>query len=63
MIADFLIDPRFQGSPRIFVLLFENETERKLQITHYYSKVEIKYCNRMIDEKMQKIEKYSNWLI
>ena len=47
---DFLIDPIFQGVSRLFVLSFENESDRKVD-TGYYPKVEIKDYNVMIDEK------------
>ena len=46
----FLIDPIFQGVSRLFVLSFENESDRKVD-TGYYPKVEIKDYNVMIDEK------------
>ena len=39
---DFLIDPIFQGVNRSFVLLFENEYDRKVHIRYYLEKVEIK---------------------
>ena len=38
---DFLIDPSFQGVNRLFVLLFENEGDRKVHIEYYLLKVEI----------------------
>ena len=46
----FLIDPIFQGVSRLFVLSFENESDRKVD-TGYYPKLEIKDYNVMIDEK------------
>ena len=46
---DYLIDPSFQGVYRLFVLSFENSTDRTVQTGYYLSKVEIKGCNGMID--------------
>ena len=34
---------------RIFVLLFENRTDRKVNTKYYIPKVEIKYYNVIID--------------
>ena len=48
---DFLIDPSFQGVNRLFVLLFENEVDRKVHTGYYLPKVEIKDYNVMIDAK------------
>ena len=48
---DFLIDPSFQGVNRLFVLLFENEVDRKVHTGYYLRKVEIKDYNVMIDAK------------
>ena len=42
---------RFQGENRLFVLSFENESDRKEHIGYYLPKVEIKYYNVMTDEK------------
>ena len=47
----FLTDPSFQEVNRLFVLLFENEDARKVHTGYYLLKVEIKYCNVMIDRK------------
>ena len=38
----YLIDPSFQGVNRIFVLWFENRTDRELHIEYFLPKVEIK---------------------
>ena len=43
-----LVDPRFQGMKGIFVLSFENKSERS-HSNYYLSKVEIKDYNVMID--------------
>ena len=37
---NFLIDPSFQGVNWLFVLLFENEGDRKVHTGYYLSKVE-----------------------
>ena len=44
-----MINPRFQGVNRLFVLLFENEDDRTSHSTYYLPKVEIKDYNVMID--------------
>ena len=46
-----LVDPRFQGVNRLFVLSFENEDDRRSHSNYYLPKVEIKDCNIMIDGK------------
>ena len=46
---DYLIDPSFQGVNRIFVLSFENKTDRTGCTGYFLPKVEIKVCNIMID--------------
>ena len=46
---DYLIDPRFQGVKRIFILSFENKGNRTVHTGYYLPKVEIKYYNVMID--------------
>ena len=48
---DFLIDPSFQGVNRLFVLLFENEVDRKVHTGYYLPKAEIKDYIVMIDAK------------
>ena len=46
---NYLINPRFQGVNRLFVLSFENENDRTSHTTYYLPKVEIKDYNVMID--------------
>ena len=46
-----LINPSFQGVNILFVLSFENETDRTLHSTYYLPKTEIKDYNVMIDDK------------
>ena len=48
---NFLIDPRFQGVNRHFVLSHENENVRKVHTWYYLPTVEIKDYNVMIDGK------------
>ena len=48
---DFLIDPSLQGVYILFVLLFENEEDRKVRTKYNLPKVEIKNYNVMIDGK------------
>ena len=48
---DFLIDSSFQEVNKCFVLLFENEIDRKVYTWYYLPKVEIKDYNVMIDEQ------------
>ena len=45
----YLINPSFQRVNRLFVLLFENRTDRKVSTKYYIPKVEIKYYNVIID--------------
>ena len=49
--SNYLIDPSFQGVNRLFVLLFENESDREAHAGYYLPKVEIKDYNVMIDGK------------
>ena len=42
---NFLIDPSFQGVNWLFVLLFENEGDKKVHTGYYLPKVEIKDYN------------------
>ena len=42
---DFLINPRFQGVNRVFVLLFENKENRTVQTKYYLPLVETKDYN------------------
>ena len=44
-----LINPRFQGVNRLFVLSFDNENDRTSHSTYYLTKVGIKDYNVMID--------------
>ena len=46
---DFLIDPCFQGVNRLFVLSFENETQRRRYKQYYLPTAEIENYNVMID--------------
>ena len=46
---DYLINPRFQGANRLFVLAFENENGRTSHSTYYLPKVETKDFSVMID--------------
>ena len=45
----YLIDPRFQGVNRLFVLSFENTTGRTVHTKYYLPTVEIKDYNVLID--------------
>ena len=47
----YLINPSFQRVNRLFVLLFENRTDRKVNRKYYIPKVEIKDYNVVTDEK------------
>ena len=47
----YLINPNFQRVNRLFVLLFENRTDRKVNTKYYIPKVETKYYNVIIDGK------------
>ena len=46
-----LIEPSFQGVNRLFVLAFENDTQRTSNKRYYIPNVEIKDYNVMIEEK------------
>ena len=46
-----LVEPSFQGVNRLFVLAFENDTQRTNNKTYYLSNVEIKDYNFMIEGK------------
>ena len=39
---DYLIDPRFEGVNKLFILPFENTTDRTVQRKHYLPTLEIK---------------------
>ena len=47
----YLINPSFQRVNRLFVLLFENRTDRKVHTKYYIPKVEIKDFNVINDGK------------
>ena len=44
-----MIDPSFQGVNRLFVLSFENKTDRTVHTLYYFPKVEIKGYDVIID--------------
>ena len=46
---NYLIEPRFQGVNRIFVLAFEDDAQRKVHSGYYLPKVEINNYNVMIN--------------
>ena len=46
-----LIDPRFQGINRLFILAFENDDQRISNNSYYIPNLEIKDYNVMIDGK------------
>ena len=48
---NYLIDPTLTNVNRLFVLSFENETDRTSFSKYYVPKVEIKYFNVLIDGK------------
>ena len=48
---DYLIDPSFQGVNMLFVLSFENITDRTVHSGYYLPKVERKDYNVMIDRQ------------
>ena len=45
----YLIDPSFQGVNKIFVLSFENDTDRSVHTKYYFPKAETKDYNDMTD--------------
>ena len=47
----YLINPSFQAVTRVFILLFENQNDRRVLTGYYFPKVEIKDYNFMIDGK------------
>ena len=47
----FLIDPRFQGVNRLFLLSFENDNGQESHKQYYIQTVEIKDYYVMIDER------------
>ena len=44
-----MIEPSFQGVNRLFVLAFENETQRTSHSSYYLPNIELKDCNIMIN--------------
>ena len=48
-LLDYLTDPSFQEVNRLFVLWFENTTDRTAHTKHHLPTVEIKYYKVMID--------------
>ena len=48
---EYLINPSFRRVNRLFVLLFENRTDRKVHTKYYIPKVEIKDFNVIDDGK------------
>ena len=48
---DSLIDPGFQGVNGLFVLPFENKTDRNVHTGYFFPKVEMKDYNVVIDER------------
>ena len=44
-----LVEPNFQGVNRLFVLAFENDTQRTSAKGYYLPNIEIKDCNVMIN--------------
>ena len=51
---NYLIDPTFTNVHRLFVLTYENETDRTSFSKYYVPKVEIKDFNVLIDGKQKK---------
>ena len=48
---NYLIDPRFQGVNRIFVLPLENETDKEVFTKYYLPTEEVKDYHVVIDER------------
>ena len=48
---NYLVEPSFQGVNRLFVLAFENDTQKTSSKRYYLPNVEIKNYNVMIDGK------------
>ena len=46
---NYFIDPSFRGVNRLFVLSFENETDKEVHTKYYIPNVEIKDYNVVID--------------
>ena len=47
--VNHLVESSFQGVNKLFVLAFENDTQRELHSGYYLPNVEIKYYNVMIN--------------
>ena len=59
----YLVDPSFQGVNRLFVLSFENRTDRELHTGQFLPKLKIKDHNVVTDGQNvfdQPIKKWSN---
>ena len=54
---DYLTEQSFQGANRLFVLSFENTTDRTVHTKYYLTNVEIKDYNVIIDEQNLKSKK------
>ena len=50
-----LVEPSFQGVNRLFVLAFENGTQRTSHSGYHLPNVELKDCNIMINEQISKL--------
>ena len=50
-ILNHLVEPSFQGVNRLFILAFENDTQRASAKGYYLPNVEIKYYNIMINRE------------
>ena len=50
-ILNHLVEPSFQGVNRLFILAFENDTQRTSAKSYYLPNVEIKYYNIMINRE------------
>ena len=48
---DYLIDPSFYGVNRLFLISFENRTDKEVHTRDFLPKVEIKDYNGMIDKR------------
>ena len=46
---NYLVEPSFKGVNRLFVLAFENDTQRTSHSDYYLPNVELKDCNVMIN--------------
>ena len=46
---NYLVEPSFQGVNRLFILAFENDTQRTSHSNYYLPNVELKNCNVTIN--------------